>query len=240
MNAAIQFEHWRNVRDPKQSWGLAWFLASEFCKRFYASHGIVPWVINHDGMGYYGIAINKLPCTVNGQEDETLGRFTMGGDVENWRSGGTGGHGCALMNQCSDGVPTEQLVAAAIRHFEIPVLPAKSHFSCRHKRWGGSYEICFEVAAFLALRYEPDELAIWNHPDHIRELLVTHDPKCQMKEHPGGFLFAANDNIVCVAGDGRVLDGSEQSLWVEYMSGKSLLELSDMILRRLDNQKENE
>ena len=234
MNAAIQFEHWRNVRDPNQSWGLAWFLASEFCRRFYASHGIVPWVINHEGLGYYGIAINKLPCPVNGQDTDTLGRFTIGGNVENWRSGGPGDHGCALMDKCSNGVPTEHLVADAIRHFDISPFPAKSHYSCCHKRWGGSYEMCFEIAALLALQYDPGEMEIWNHPDHIRELFATHDPKYQMKEHPGGFLFTANDKVVCVAGDGRILDGGGQSLWMDFMSGKSVLELSEMIRRRLD------
>jgi len=74
---------------------------------------------------------------------------------------------------------------------------------------------------------------VWIHPEHIRGCLATQDRKYQMKEHPRGFLFTANDNVVCLTGDGRVLDGREQNLWVEYMSGKSVLELSDMIMWRL-------
>jgi len=48
--------------------GLAWFLAYQFCQRYYVSHGIVPNVIDHDGLGYYGIRLDPLPCKVNGSE----------------------------------------------------------------------------------------------------------------------------------------------------------------------------
>ncbi len=233
MNTASLFEHWRTVKRPEQSWGLAWFLASEFCRRFYASHGLVPWVLTHEGLGYYGITINQLPCSVNPSSDEALGRFTMGGDVENWRTGGPGNHGCNLMDRCASGVPTEQLILAAISHFNIPPLPAKSHLSCRHKRWGASYELCFEIATLVALQYEPGEIQIWNHPAHTKRAIADYDPNPRMKEHPGAFLFISDDSKVCIAGDGRLLDGGDQNLWVEYMSGKTAQVLSHVIIQRL-------
>jgi len=237
MNAASLFEHWRAIKDPKQSWGLAWFLASEFCRRFYASHGLVPWVITHEGLGYYGITINQLPCKVNGQSEEAVGRFTIGGDVENWRTGGPGDHGCELIDRCASGVPTAELVDAAISHLSIPALPSKSHLNCRHKRWGASYELCFEIATLVALRYEPDEVEIWNHPTHTKEA-IANDPKRQISEHPGAFLFVRHDRKLCVTGDGRLLDGSERNLWAEYMGGKTTKALSDLVVRKLFSQGE--
>ena len=233
MSTLSLFEHWRTIKRPEQSWGLAWFLASEFCRRFYASHGLVPWVIDHDGMGYYGIAINQLPCSVNGESEDALGRFTIGGDVENWRTGGPGDHGCNLMDRCASGVPTEHLIHAAISHLDVPPLPPKSHLHCRHKRWGASYELCFEVAALVALQYEPGQIQIWNHPAHTKRAIAEHDPNHRMKEHPGAFLFISDDSVVCVAGDGRILDGSDENLWLEYMSGKTTRTLSDVVIQRL-------
>lgn len=90
MNAFSLFEHWRLVKSPDRSWGLDWFLANEICKRFYASHGIVPWVIDHEGLGYYGIMLNQLQCKVSEKSCRPFGRVTMAGDVENWRTGGPG------------------------------------------------------------------------------------------------------------------------------------------------------
>jgi len=233
MSTKSLFEHWRTIKRPEQSWGLAWFLASEFCRRFYASHGLVPWVIDHDGLGYYGISINHLPCSVNKDSENPLGRFTISGDVENWRTGGPGDHACELVDRCSDGAQTEQLVLAAISHLDISPLPTKSHLNCRHKRWGGSYELCFEIATLVALQYEPKEIQIWNHPDHTKRAVADHDSNFRMKEHPGAFLFVSNDSEVCVTGDGRILDESQGNLWLEYMGGRSALELSDEIIQRL-------
>ena len=236
MNTASLFEHWRSIKRPEQSWGLAWFLASEFCRRFYSSHGLVPWVTTHEGLGYYGITINQLPCMVNGQREEALGRFTIGGDVENWRTGGSGDHRCELIDKCASGISTEELVNLAISHLGIPPLPSKSHLNCRHKRWGASYELCFGIATLVALRFEPDEIGIWNHPAHTRRA-IEGDPKHRMKEHPGAFLFVADDKKICVTGDGRILDGSELNLWHEYMSGETTKALSDLIIQKLLNQK---
>ena len=237
MNTAALFEHWRSIKRPEQSWGLAWFLASEFCRRFYASHGLVPWVITHEGLGYYGITINQLPCSVNGQSEEAIGRFNMGGDDENWRTGGPGDHGCELMDRCAGGMSTEELVNLAISHFGVPPVPDKSHLNCRHKRWGASYQLCFEIATLVALRYEPNEIEIRNHPTHTGQAIAD-DPKRQMKEHPGAFLFVSDGSRICVAGDGRVLDDSDLNLWHEYMKGKTPKALSDMIIQKLLRQDE--
>lgn len=229
-----RFESWRELKGPRNSWGLAWFLAAEFCRRFYASHGLVPWVIAHDGLGYYGIEINHVRCGVHSDASGPLGRFTMGGDVENWRSGSPGDHGPNLIEECERGAATIDLVRAAVAYFEQEPIPKTSHLSCRHKRWGDSYALCFDVAAYLALQYEVHDLAIWNHPFHVERKLQSLDPKAPMKEHPGGFLFAGHGREVLLAGDGRILDDSGDSLWLEYMNGQSLPQLAKTIVRRLE------
>ncbi len=234
MELSSRFECWRELRGPNNSWGLAWFLAAEFCRRFYASHGLVPWVIAHEGLGYYGIEINRVACSVNGSKSEALGRFTMGGNVENWRTGGPGDHGLQLIERCENGCPTTELIRAAVAHFDQPPAPPKSHLSCRHKRWGSSYILVFEVAAYIALQFEVGELSIWNHPAHIERKLADKDSSSKMKEHPGAFLFIRNDRELLVTGDGRILDDSGENLWEDYMRGQSVSELSKLIVGRLD------
>ena len=233
MSLSTQFDCWRQIKGPLNSWGLSWFLASEFCKRFYASHGLVPWVIAHEGLGYYGISINQVPCAVNQRATGPLGRFTMFGDVENWMRGGPGDHGLQLIEDCLKGVPTVELVRFAIEHLAVDVFPTKSHSSCRHKRWGDSYVLCFEIAAYLALRFEVSEMAIWNHPEHIASKIESLDPKSSMKYHSGAFLFNRGEKELLVCGDGRILDGSGTSVWECYMKGMSIPILADLITQRL-------
>ena len=233
MELSSRFEGWRELKGPQDSWGLAWFLAAETCRRFYSSHGIVPWVIDHDGMGYYGIEVSRVRCGVNAGPPQTLGRFTMRGNVENWLSGSAGDHGLKLVDRCERGVATAELVLAAVAHFKQDPIPSSSHLSCRHKRWGGSYVLAFEVAAYLALQYEGPDLEIWNHPINVASRLQELDPKASMKEHPGGFLFVRNEREVLVAGDGRILDGSGGNLWLAYMKGQSVSDLAMLIDRRL-------
>lgn len=79
MDLTSRFEYWRQIRTPRNSWGLAWFLASELGQRFHASHGLLPWVIAQHGLGYYDIGVNRLPSAINPTESEPLGRFTRGG-----------------------------------------------------------------------------------------------------------------------------------------------------------------
>lgn len=234
MNLTARFECWRINKGPRNSWGLSWFLASEICKRFYASHGIVPWVVAHEGLGYYGITINQLPCAVNLHITEPFGRFTMFGDVENWDKGFPGDHKLQLIRDCLNGMPTADLVRSAVKHFAIDPFPSKSHLSCRHKRWGESYVLCFEIATYLALRFEVDELAIWNHPDHISRKIESLDPKFSMKEHPGAFLFSNSGKELLVSGDGRILDKSGTNVWEDYMSGKSVPALAKLVMERLN------
>jgi hypothetical protein len=149
----------------------------------------------------------------------------MAGDVENWLTGCAGDHALNTSKQCLDSVPSEQLLAQAISHMRIPTLPSKSHVNCRHKRWGNSYELVFEIATILSLRC-PVNLNIWNHPDHIQRVLQELDPKVGMQEHLGAFVFSKDDKRVVVAGDGRLLDGSNGNLWEEYMRGKSQFSLA--------------
>jgi len=62
MKVTALFEHWRALKRPEQSWGLAWFLSYEICKRFHESHGIVPQVIEREGMGYSALRWIVFPA----------------------------------------------------------------------------------------------------------------------------------------------------------------------------------
>ncbi len=137
------FEGWRAAGRPYNGWGLAWFLAFQFCRRFYASHGIAPLVIAHEGLGYYGIGLEYVSCRVNRAEEplSVLGRLAMEGDVENWRTGAN--HRLKTSELCWKGMPTEKLISLAIDHMRLLVYPSKSHVNCRHKRWGASFELVF-------------------------------------------------------------------------------------------------
>lgn len=234
MDAPSLFEHWRHIKNPQHSWWLAWFLSNAICKRFYSSHGIVPWVIDHEGLGYYGITINHLPCPIHSKKPEVIGRFTCNGNAENWRRGHPGDYGCKLTEHCSNGSSAEELLKSAISHFELPAFPEKSHLLCRHKRWGSSYEICFEIATIIALQHESEEIRIWNHPAHTRRQIKELDPKAKMEEHPGAFLFVSGERQVCLLGDGRLLEEPNQDLWVQYMGGTSSAILANQIVRKLD------
>jgi hypothetical protein len=229
LNATSLFEHWRHVKGPNQSWGLAWFLANEFCQRFYSSHGIAPHVIEHEGLGYYGIELNQIGCKIGRANEKALGRLTMGGDVENWRRGSPGDHGLPAIEMCSNGISTENIVSDAIRYMEIDPVPAQSHLGCRHQRWGGSYSLAFEISTILALRHDNPDLQIWNHPSMTKNSLDEIDPHSSMKEHPGGFIVRHHEKEVVLTGDGRLLDGSERNLWNDYMKGESANSLAELL-----------
>lgn len=234
MELAMRFECWREIKNTNTSWGLTWFLAAEFCKRFYASHGLVPRVITKEGLGYYGIAIHQVSCAVHSTATEPLGRFTMLGDVENWRRPGSADQRLYLTDKCESGAETSELIHAAVAHLDLSPLPQTSHLSCRHKRWGDSFVLCFEVAAYLALKYDMGELAILNHPAHIDRKLAEKDDQVSMKEHPGGILFGRDDKEVLIACDGRFLDGSGANLWIAYMEGLSISALAELVETRLN------
>ena len=228
MSIVDAFKRWRADHTAGQSWGLAWFLANEICQRFYASHGIVPWVISHEGLGYYGIGLHELSCRVHGNQSynqSALGRLTMAGNVENWKIGGPGDHGL-------EGTNTEDLVKAAIHQLGLPSLPRKSHLHCRHKRWGSSFVLCFEVATLLALEHE-GRVAIWNYPGMTERTIRPIDPDCDMKEHPGAFVFQAADETVALRGDGLLLGEHSDNLWGEYMQGASASALASDLATRL-------
>jgi len=215
------FEAWRHVRKAKNTRGLAWFMANEFCRRFYASHGIVPTVIDKEGLGYYGIRLDHVQCSINGGKTETLGRLTMAGDVENWLRGEPGDHGLRLTRMCDEGAETNELIRLAIRHLAIPAKPEKSHLSCRHKRWGLAYELLFSISTLIALRNE-DEVEITNNDYNTREPLSVKDPEFGMSEHLGGFMFLRDGSMVLVSGDGRYIEPSKPgNLWQRYMEGET-------------------
>jgi len=221
------FLDWLDAHE--QGWGLAWYLAAELCERFYPSHGIVPHVIEQEGLGYYGIRLDTVRCPVHKGEEKTLGRFTMAGNVENWISGEPGDHGLKLEDRVSGGKPVGQIAAEAIQHLRLLPYPRTTHLNCRHKRWGASYVLMFRLAAIMALRYD-GRISIWNHTFHTERLARELDPKHGMKEHLGHFLLHSPRGRVFLAGDGRVLEPvGEASLWERYMSGHTVDELLDSV-----------
>ncbi len=228
------FAGWRAVDRVGNSYGLAWYLAYEFCKRYYSSHGIVPYVIHHESLGYYGIRFDEVKCRLRDTASDGLGRITMCGDVENWRTGEPGDHGLEAIKMHVEGRSTSEIVLAAVRHMALPAMPDQSHIACRHKRWGDSYSLCFEVVAIMAIQSSPEELYVWNHPDHVQQALRERDSEWQMKEHPGAFALVAHDQRLLMAGDGRLLDGSGVSLWHEYMAGSTAAALAKTVWTHLD------
>lgn len=223
----MAYEAWR--REGQHGWGLTWYLAAELCHRFYESHGIVPYVICHEGLGYYGIAVAHLPCKINGPQDKALGRFCIAGDVENWRTGGPGDHGLPLEARAEAGEPVAPMVAEAVAYLDLPAFPAKTHLNCRHKRWGASYVLLFHIAALVALRHG-EAVRIWNEPWMTRRHAEELDLKFSMQEHPGHLHFERHFSPgpdVLIAGDGRILKpGGMRSLWHRYMQGESVSALA--------------
>jgi hypothetical protein len=226
------FDCWRTTHRARDSWGLAWFLANEFCERYYSSHGIAPQVIDHDGLGYYGIKLTQIPCPVNGSDASPLGRLTMFGNVENWRHGSPGDHGLEAITMCDEGVTTSAIVEQAILHMDLSPVPEKTHVRCRHKRRGASYELIFRIATIVALR--GNSTAIWNHPDNVIRRIAQTDPQADAPEHPGAFVFLKGERELLVAGDGRVLGATSENLWLDYMRGKSLGSLVEFVENKLD------
>jgi hypothetical protein len=232
MNIEQLFKNWKKRQTNKPFWGLTWFLASQICKRFYTSHGIVPSVINKEGMGYYGIVFSELPCSVN-RSPRQLGRLTMAGNTENWVDREFKNEEYLGEEDCENGVSNRILITESIKRLNFPALPRSSHLYCRHKRWGDSYTLCFEIAACIALRYGHEQIGIYNYPSDIKRCLPKYDPKTDINEHPGGFLFLANEAEVFLSGDGRLLHPTESNMWAEYMLGQTPFELSNIILQHL-------
>ncbi len=240
MSTENVFEQWRVNPHERNEVGLAWFLANEFCKRFYRSHGIVPHVINREGLGYYGIQLSELACEARPRAGEALGRLTMCGNVENWQTGQPGDHGLKTLEMLEQGVPTAEIVAQAIRYMRLSVLPTRSHYSCRHHRWGSSYVLLFDIMTRLVLTQPNSDLILANAPRDVYpgRLIRKLDPLWDMKEHPGAFYVSDNDETVLIAGDGRVLDGSERNIWTEYMSGATTEVLVESLRCQLSSMSE--
>jgi hypothetical protein len=220
---ALTYKYWQ--RRYKQGWGLAWYLAAEINDRFYPSHAIRPEVIAHEGLGYYGIAIEQAACCVV-NEAGTLGRFTAVGNVENWVTGSPGDHGLELIGRAEQGDSPEDLLRDAIRHLHLSISAPAGHYRCRHKRWGASSLLVFRLATLTtALRWN-EKVQIWNCPGQVARVAAQVDPKRDMSEHPGHLIITCGGREVLFAGDGRVLKPAGcESVWERYMSGESVVSL---------------
>ncbi len=227
------FENWRGAVGPQNGWGLAWMLAYEFCKRFYSSHGIVPRVIEHEGLGYYGIGLYHTPCGVNPNRTECIGRFTMGGDVENWITGSPSDHGLLLTERLKAGEPLSSLLFDALRHMDIPTAPPRPHASCYHNKLGKQYEFVFHIATIIALRND-GIIQIWNDDHQTSRIAMGKDSNFNNSELIGYFLFQHMNKQVVISGDGRTICPSENdSLWDRYMRGVSPYDLAMEIEKEL-------
>jgi hypothetical protein len=231
------FVKWRKNNNPINNWGLTWFLANEFAKRFYSSHGIAPQVTSHEGLGYYGITFDPVHCMVNRECTETLGRLTMFGNVENWQTGSPGDHGLNTIEMCERGVPIEEIFKQSISHLRLPAIPERTHLNCRHKRWGNSFLLLFEIATYLAIEYDHETIKIWNHPDHTQNYIEKLDPKTDMQEHLGAFVFQHKEHQIIFASDGRELSGKHKdNYWKRYMEGESTFSLYEDLATKLKLQ----
>ncbi len=222
MNLLAEYNTRRNRH--RTGWGLAWYLAAELAQRFHASHGIALTTIFHEGLGYYGIALDQLPCRQR-RKRKWIGRLTAQGNVENWSAGGPGDHGLELAERAKAGEPVEPMITEAIAHLGLPAFPKTSHLGCRHQRWGASAVLVFRLAAALALRHE-GRIDICNEPDLLRREVASLDPRADQAEHLGWMCLKTESSSVVLANDGRVLvPAGAESLWVRFMHGETEDEL---------------
>lgn len=225
MTLSAEFIAWQPSHRANQSTALAWFLANALCQRFYASHGYVPWILAKEGLGFYGIGIYQLPCAVQSSKPVALGRLTSCGDVENWANASDASHRLDTINMCARGDSLDALVSQTINYLGLRAMPEKSHVSCRHKRWGASYCLLFEIATRLAITYG-DDVRINNDPDLLKRFVNDNDPQAQQHEHPGVFLLQANHDLL-IRGDGKILLGASGNLWQRFMAGSSSQSLAN-------------
>ncbi len=212
-------ERARELGMPGSDWALAWYLAAELMQRLYISHGIAAVAIHREHMGYYGIVVRTCPCRVH-REARDLGRLTAAGNVENWRTGGPGDHGLELVDRFDAGEAVDSFVAEAIAHLDLPAVPPKSHYSCRHHRWGRSAVLVFTLVARLAVRHGR-RVRIENADLLTRREAAALDPHADQREHLGWTVLWHEDQKLVLANDGRCLEPSAGSLWDRYMAGTS-------------------
>jgi len=73
----------------------------------------------------------------------------------------------------------------------------------------------------LALRND-GEVSIANSEHETNRLIESEDPKSDMNEHMGGFIFRHVDTSVLISGDGRSLKPDRTgNLWQRYMTGET-------------------
>lgn len=230
------FAQWRACPTRRMDWGLAWYLSYEICRRYYRSHGIAPFVINHSGLGYYGIELTQLPCKPTGLSDQqTLGRLTMAGNAENWITGGPGDHGCELVERCAAGAPAPELVTQAICHLRLPALPSHAHNHCHHKRRGDSFVLLWEIATLLALRADMGRSKAYLMANGLEDgkPFMGHDEPPMTYRKPGHFCFGGGQ-WVYVTDEGVLCDGSGEDLWARYMGGESPAALAEWVRERVE------
>jgi hypothetical protein len=154
---------WRRREGWDAGWGLAWYLASVIIDRFNGPAGVVPVVLAHEGLGYYGIRMQLANCSVHkavGLASTSLGRLTKAGNVETPR-GLVEFNVSVLFSDLKIGAER-----VAIDAFDLMPLCDADHAKCRHAGGAARFALAFRVLAHLAL-LGGKRVALWNDPQTL-------------------------------------------------------------------------
>lgn len=216
------------TRDVNPSWRLAWYLATALCERYYASHGLSPRVISHEGFHYYGIGLFKN-CTKlkhsNSSIEEMLGRLSAYGNIENWKSSDQ----IPLSEQLQSGVPVSHLLSQAINCLQLPMKPKGSHTDCVHRWEATRHVMLFNLIARLAMSSRAEELVIHNHPHEVHAVAKRLDPKYESTKSKNYWLIQSDSKEVLISGSGRVIQPHGRHLWEMYLKGAGYTELLEVL-----------
>ncbi len=229
MEVRALFELWRSEHKCEDGWGLAWYLAYEFCVRFYASHGILPGIMEHDGMGYCGIQLEQVQCKINPEPMPPLGRITASGNIENWTAPTLKDKGVNTIEMCDSGEELDRIVAASISHMRIPPFRGRSHKRCQHNNRGKAYEIMFAISTILALRNDYEKLRIWNRPFHTQQVVLEMDHLASNRENDGAFIFEGDQRRIVISSSAHLLgvgEGEDVNYLYRYRQGESVYALA--------------
>jgi hypothetical protein len=221
---------WRRRHGAAGGWGLAWYLAAELVERFTASRGLLPLVLVHEGIGYYGIGFQLANCGVHqglGLARAQLGRLSRAGNVERWLAPQGGFEHATPALWSGDLPPVER---GAIATLGIDSLPLADHRRCAHFRGAPAFAVVFRTLALLALRHDA-AVAILNDPETM-PFDPAGDPGFDRLGRLGYFRVSAGERSVVVAGDGRVL-GCDLDLWASHQTGCRPAELVSLVERAL-------
>jgi hypothetical protein len=214
MDFGQAFLRWRSIYES--GWGQAWWLAAEIDERYGDELGLTIYPIIHEGLGFYGIKIDQIDSTDGSQ---TVGRLSIGGDVENWMRAGAGLNALELAQQSTIGQPIDEILRAAIGHlhFEDIRRPPRTFRTA-------TFTLYFRLMAVMALQVGHTEFSVY--------------PKQTSMEgcDPGSWIWVLSANGASIellpSGD-MDSHGEKTSLMGAYRDGQRLWSLAGMLMKRL-------